>query len=96
MNIKYVAKPPSLTLDKTDISFKILAQNYLKCAEFKLFSLSLMGLLSNGSYLVRLSSVLAEGKLGNQKVSGDSGETSVGSEATLLVTTIMSQLSKSC
>lgn len=46
-----------------------------------------MGLLSVRAYLVRLGNVLTEGKLGDQKPSGDSEKTSEESEATLLLTT---------
>lgn len=54
-----------------------------------------MGLLSNRAHLVRLSNVLTESKLGNWRESGESEETSVGSQAILLVTSIRSQLNES-
>lgn len=47
-----------------------------------------MGLLSNRAYLVRPNNVLTEGKLDNQKESGDSEEKSANSEAMLLATSV--------
>lgn len=50
---------------QNDYQFKMFeAQNYLNVPNSNFPSLPLMAHVSNGAYLVRLSNVLAEGKLG--------------------------------
>lgn len=80
LNIKRIAKLPSFPLDKM-----ALFQWHKITSTCLIHSPLPDGLFSNRVYPVRLSNILAERELGNQKDRGSREESSLGPEAILLV-----------